>query len=197
MRIVTSLCHLILAFSLLASMPVSAVIIVDTPPDIPPPGTPPASTVLVQDAGWYGSCYSGIGAGAGGGGCALEAGEALNSMAFDLTGPAMLKVTALGAGDTFEVFINSVLTFTTSTPNINAPIFAVDPDAAFASPDYSSESLLLQAGSYSVDIFSTAVNLSGVGVSAIEIQTIPIPAAIWLFGSGLIGLIGIARRKKA
>ena len=26
---------------------------------------------------------------------------------------------------------------------------------------------------------------------------IPVPAAVWLFGSGLIGLVGIARRKKA
>jgi len=25
---------------------------------------------------------------------------------------------------------------------------------------------------------------------------VPIPASVWLFGSGLIGLIGIARRKK-
>ena len=27
--------------------------------------------------------------------------------------------------------------------------------------------------------------------------TVPVPAATWLFGSGLLGLIGIARRKKA
>ncbi|MBT8120578.1 MAG: VPLPA-CTERM sorting domain-containing protein, partial [Gammaproteobacteria bacterium] len=26
---------------------------------------------------------------------------------------------------------------------------------------------------------------------------VPVPAAAWLFGSGLIGLIGVARRKKA
>ena len=26
---------------------------------------------------------------------------------------------------------------------------------------------------------------------------IPVPAALWLFGSGLLGLVGIARRKKA
>ena len=24
----------------------------------------------------------------------------------------------------------------------------------------------------------------------------PVPAAVWLFGSGLLGLIGVARRKK-
>jgi hypothetical protein len=33
---------------------------------------------------------------------------------------------------------------------------------------------------------------SGFGQAAV-----PVPAAVWLFGSGLLGLIGIARRKKA
>lgn len=28
-------------------------------------------------------------------------------------------------------------------------------------------------------------------------SVVPIPAAVWLFGSGLVGLIGVARRKKA
>ena len=28
-----------------------------------------------------------------------------------------------------------------------------------------------------------------------EISAVPIPAAVWLFGSGLLGLIGVARRK--
>ena len=31
---------------------------------------------------------------------------------------------------------------------------------------------------------------------AITPNAVPVPAAVWLFGSGLIGLIGIARRKK-
>ena len=30
-----------------------------------------------------------------------------------------------------------------------------------------------------------------------QVQVVPIPAAVWLFGSGLLGLVGIARRKKA
>ena len=34
-------------------------------------------------------------------------------------------------------------------------------------------------------------------VTTMTVNPVPIPAAVWLFGSGLIGLIGIARRKKA
>jgi len=30
-----------------------------------------------------------------------------------------------------------------------------------------------------------------------QISSIPIPASVWLFGSGLLGLVGMARRKKA
>ena len=31
----------------------------------------------------------------------------------------------------------------------------------------------------------------------INSPVVPVPAAVWLFGSGLLGLVGIARRKKA
>jgi hypothetical protein len=34
-------------------------------------------------------------------------------------------------------------------------------------------------------------------VDNIRLSAVPVPAAVWLFGSGLIGLIGVARRKKA
>jgi hypothetical protein len=34
-------------------------------------------------------------------------------------------------------------------------------------------------------------------VWSVDIQAIPVPAAVWLFGSGLLGLVGVARRKKA
>ena len=35
------------------------------------------------------------------------------------------------------------------------------------------------------------------GYDLISYSFVPVPAAVWLFGSGLIGLIGVARRKKA
>ena len=34
-------------------------------------------------------------------------------------------------------------------------------------------------------------------ISAMEVTAVPVPAAVWLFGSGLLGLAGIARRKRS
>jgi len=46
---------------------------------------------------------------------------------------------------------------------------------------------------------ATAARWSFSGESPINysmtIATVPVPAAVWLFGSGLIGLVGVARRK--
>ena len=41
--------------------------------------------------------------------------------------------------------------------------------------------------------FDDISNLAALG----PMPAVPVPAAVWLFGSGLIGLIGVARRKKA
>ena len=34
-------------------------------------------------------------------------------------------------------------------------------------------------------------------ISANQVSAVPVPAAVWLFGSGLLGLVGVARRKKS
>ena len=47
-------------------------------------------------------------------------------------------------------------------------------------------------GSIPNSYFAWAVHSGDVGVSAV-----PVPAAMWLFGSGLLGLLGVARRKRA
>ena len=53
-------------------------------------------------------------------------------------------------------------------------------------------------GEVDLGISSLSVTNNGIQYSTnLSITTVPIPGAIWLFGSGLIGLAGFARRKKA
>lgn len=45
--------------------------------------------------------------------------------------------------------------------------------------------------------FTETGNLYAWAVRAGDISVVPVPAAVWLFGSGLLGLIGVSRRKAA
>jgi hypothetical protein len=77
--------------------------------------------------------------------------------------------------------------FTDVQPNFHwsGTEFAADPSTAFVF------SVGIQlAGDKNVPFVAWAVH-SG------DVSAVPVPAAVWLFGSGLLGLIGIGRRKKA
>ena len=53
----------------------------------------------------------------------------------------------------------------------------------------------LLSGDWYVNVHTT--NFAGGEIRGqVIVNPVPIPAAVWLFGSGLLGLIGIARRKK-
>jgi len=55
----------------------------------------------------------------------------------------------------------------------------------------------LSTGSYYAQISGNATGLFGGSYSvAMVASPVPIPAAVWLLGSGLIGLVGVSRRKK-
>ena len=72
----------------------------------------------------------------------------------------------------------------------------------------SGDALTLSSMTFTGETFSTLGITPGTyewawgsGASAdlftLNVSAVPIPAAVWLFGSGLLGLIGVARRKKA
>jgi hypothetical protein len=84
-----------------------------------------------------------------------------------------------------------------------------DADTGFATAtlgDYSGEgfgtaSVIADERLWRVDDWPATYNADAVGATnayaVIGPPAVPIPAAVWLFGSGLLGLIFVARRKKA
>ena len=61
-----------------------------------------------------------------------------------------------------------------------------------------SAGMLILNGRFAFDLADGEFNLiSGFVDSFGSAEAVPVPAAGWLFGSGLLGLVGIARRKKA
>ena len=44
---------------------------------------------------------------------------------------------------------------------------------------------------------STSGCETGPGGCSDWVAAVPVPAAVWLFGSGLLGLVGVARRRQA
>jgi hypothetical protein len=115
-------------------------------------------------------------------------------------------------GDQFELLILNLdnqtqTTLTTSAIDLvldgtfSDAYEVADADLAWADPRLSKGSLMLGAGAYQIDInvIRAAANLAEGGTfpngqGFIRVSSIPIPAAVWLFGSGL-GLLGWFRRK--
>ena len=152
---------------------------------------------IAVDAGWYGFCFGGPGSAATVGCQNLGVGTEGNPFTFSLGGPGLLKVTdAFDIGDVFDVYVNSVLTFTTSTPGAGSS--TSDPDVAFASGYYSAGSLVLAAGNYSVDVFVNQSPFGG-GGAYLEVESrhaVPLPGTLALVGLGLAGF-GLRRRRTA
>lgn len=78
-------------------------------------------------------------------------------------------------------------------------LFMSLPYGASAGNNQSATMLNLAAGSYSAVVKGNAVGAAG-GLYSVAMtaqpSAVPVPTAVWLLGSGLLGLVGIARRKE-
>ena len=99
-----------------------------------------------------------------------------------------------------------------STSIGSVPIFAVFDEAELISfydsligeqfdyykDQYNESCSELDMYGYCIDYWTTYLSINDGGYALLSATTVvPVPATVWLFGSGLIGLIGLARRKKA
>jgi len=61
--------------------------------------------------------------------------------------------------------------------------------------DWDRFSMIFTADSETTSIFLTGVTGSQyIGLDNVSVSAVPVPAAVWLFGSGLIGLIGMRKK---
>ncbi len=123
----------------------------------------------------------------------------------------------LGVSGTFTATFDTTI----STIQFSKINVTTNPSSSFIFPDYNGTfdglsfsgnqlvSLLGIYNTYSGTFDGTNLNIAGVfndpyydgytynyDISA-TVSSVPVPAAAWLFGSGLLGLVGIAKRKKA
>ena len=74
---------------------------------------------------------------------------------------------------------------------------SIGPSSFLGAETAGGETASLAASGISYVILETSNTASGLYFDDLSFTTVPIPAAVWLFGSGLLGLIGISRRNKA
>ncbi|MER2520080.1 MAG: hypothetical protein ABTQ34_05255 [Bdellovibrionales bacterium] len=120
-----------------------------------------------------------------------------DNFTFTLSAPAYLKVTdAFNSGDQFSVYNFAAFLGNTSVPT-NGSDLGANYDAAFASALFSHASFLLGPGTYDISGFATLSPFGG-GRAAVQLSSVPLPAALPLLAMGLAGLggAGFMRKKK-
>lgn len=121
-----------------------------------------------------------------------------------------------GSGNTMELLLGAVILYETDdidyqygyfpTLNFYDGEFEGLDYIAYIEDDYGNENFFesyiddydapLFEGGY-IDEYGDFYGISGYWDYYDEYPAVPVPAAVWLFGSGLLGLAGVARRKAA
>ena len=114
-------------------------------------------------------------------------GAFVDDWTFILTDDLLVSI-SVDANDTLPVFQISDFLVTSASPLINFDYHADDNRYFFTGP--------LPAGTYTFDATGTSAGSFG-GSYIGTVGAVPLPAAAWLFGSAMLGLAAVGRRKKA
>jgi hypothetical protein len=82
-----------------------------------------------------------------------------------------------------------------STSLFDNPTFMPPPKFSFVG---ATGTTMLDAGSYYISVFSGFGNVGtpyDLSITPSAVSAVPLPAAVWLFGSALLGVVGVTTRK--
>ena len=112
---------------------------------------------------------------------------------FTFSGPELIQVTdGFEAGDQFALLDGATLLGDTSSVATGPGDGCTHPASCFLDPLYSHGSFFVGAGGHSITIEAIASPFGGGGA---WLEVVPEPSSFFLLGSGLLGFIGVARRK--
>ena len=103
-----------------------------------------------------------------------------------------------GSGAVFDITGLTADLVTTSGDPVNGPFAVVGAGVVQANGDIQMSAILTNGVQYAVRVQGTTAGSSG-GFYAGEIhlqQVVPIPGAVWLFGSGVLGLLGVGYSRR-
>ena len=111
---------------------------------------------------------------------------------YDFDPAAAFSLPAMGKIDMTAALTGSSLSLWEDSQNLMFGFLATS-GGALTAPTYTPfDPNAIGEYQFAIQVAGGGFNLETV---AMEVHTVPVPAAVWLFGSGLIGLAGIARRK--
>ena len=101
-------------------------------------------------------------------------------------------------GNTGQFDTSGAVTGCTSCLTNSGPFSNVQSDAYWSATDapYDSYAWLFAFNIGYQGTYSNSLNYYAWAVHNGDVSAVPVPAAVWLFGSGLLGLVGISKRKK-
>jgi len=131
-------------------------------------------------------------------------GQPAGSVASQTTTGSVISFNTTGAG---PYFLNKTGSTTTVTSCVNGPLDGVGSCASVAlntpagifgaNTYYSTQSFTLAGGTLNVRSNTAGATVTQAYTLTAAAPAVPVPAAAWLFGSGLLGLAGTARRRRA